>query len=270
MQLVKYKWETNRISGEPFLFGREGDALLRIKLFDEKLSMKLGKKYCTGYIKNSRHFECPKSRPLDNERVCRECALNDDFFLCMKCTGEECINEPQRSACMINKYYIYLAAFSTMLKVGISYERRLLERLIEQGADMGAKIGVVQDGKLVRLIEQQIRKELNICDRVSGAEKQKMLFGDPNVAAINIFNAFNKLKSNGCSEYLTTPEIYNLQSIYRLSSVSTMPKILQPKEGSLLKGEVIAAKGNIIVLKNQDSLFSVNAHSLIGCDAELN
>jgi len=95
--------------------------------------------------------------------------------------------------------------------VGISYERRILERLVEQGADMGAKIGIVQDGKLARIVEQKIRTELNICDRVTGNEKHNMLFGNPNTAAINIFNAYTKLRSNGLSDYLITPEIYNLQ-----------------------------------------------------------
>ena len=187
----------------------------------------------------------------------------------MKCTGEECINESQRKSCQKNKYYIYLAAFSTMLKVGISYEHRIMERLIEQGADMGAKICMVQDGKLARSIEQKIRSELNICDRVTGTEKHNMLFGNPNVAAINIFNAFSKLKSNGLSKHLINPEIYNLQSIYRLSAVKFMPQIFTAEEGSCLEGNVVAAKGNIMVVKGSAGLLSVNAHRLVGCEIEL-
>jgi len=269
MQLIKYKWDTNGVTGEPFLFARNGSEIIKMKLFDESLNIKIGKKHCIGFTRNGRHHECPKLRPVDSEKMCRECALNDDFFLCMKCTGEECINESQRNACKKNKYYIYLAAFSTILKVGISYERRIMERLIEQGADMGAKIGMVQDGKLARTIEQKIRSELNISDRVTGAEKHSMLFGNPNVAAINIFNAFTKLKSNGLASYLISPEIYNLQSIYRLSSVRFMPQVFAAEEGSCLDGHVVAAKGNIMVVKNDSSLLSVNAHRLVGCEIEM-
>ena len=267
MQLIKYKWETNKISGEPFLFARDGGKIVKMKLFDDKISMKIGKKYCTGYAKNGRQHECPKRRIVDNEKVCRECALNDDFFLCMKCTGEECINEPQRSACMKNNYNIYLAAFGTMLKVGISYEPRLLERLIEQGADMGAKIGTVQDGKLVRMMEQKIRAGLGITDRMTGIEKHNMLFGNINTASINIFNAYTKLKSSGFS--LSGPEIYDLQSIYRLSSVSTMPQMFNVQEGASLDGNIIAAKGNLIIVKTETGMFSVNSHRLVGCNIEL-
>ncbi len=270
MQLIKYKWDVRGLAGEPFLMARDGREIVKIKLFDEPIKMKLGKRTCIGYTKNGVYFGCPSKRVVENERVCRECGLNDDFFLCMKCTGEECINEPQRPACVENKYFLYLAAFNSILKVGISYEFRIMERLIEQGADMGAKIGVIKDGKLARTIEQKVRRELNICDRVSGSDKQKMLFGSLNVASINISNAYNKLKCNGLSPYLINPEVYNLQNIYRLSSVSNMPSFFEVKEGAVVSGNVIAAKGNILVINNSSGLFSVNASKLVCCDIELN
>ena len=268
MQIMKFKWDC--ALGEPFLFANDSGKISKIKLFDEHLSMKVGKKHCIGYYKNGRHVACLNSRVVDYERVCRECALNDDFFMCMKCTGEECINEPQRPSCIENGYFIYLAAFNSMLKVGMSYQFRIMERLIEQGADMGAKIAFVRDGKLARQVEQKISKELNIIDRVSGIDKQKMLFGNPNVASVNIFNAFAKLKTNGFANYLISPEIYNLQDTYRLSRVTQMPSPIDMKEGAEVRGEVIAAKGNIIIIRNESGLFSVNASKLLGCHVELN
>lgn len=268
MQLVKYKWTTSGMSGEPFLFARSSGELVKMKLFDGQLRVKIGKRHCTGYMKGRKHFECPESRLVCEEKTCRECALNDDFFLCMKCTGAECINENQRPSCMENNYYIYLAAFGSILKVGVSYEHRILERLIEQGADMGAKICKVQDGKLARSVEQKIRAELNICDRVTGAEKQRMLFGSINVAAMNISSACTRLRSNGLAPARGT-EIYNFQGVYRLASITSVPRAVYADEGSVISGDVIAAKGNIMVLKNESGLLSVNAHRLVGCDVEL-
>lgn len=269
MQIIKYKWETANMCGEPFLFVRDGNSTSKLKLFDEKIAIKLGKKVCVGFTKNGKHFDCPSMRPVEHERVCRACAINDDFFMCMKCTGEACINEPQRASCLENRYFIYLAAFNSMLKVGISYQFRIMERLIEQGADMGAKIGLVKDGKLARELEQKISKELNIIDRVSGVDKQKMLFGNINVAAMNIFNAYNKLKSNGVSSYLINPEVYNLQSIYRMSAVQQVPSPVDVKDGAVIEGDVLAAKGNIIVFRNESGLSSINASKLLGCNIEL-
>ncbi len=270
MQIVKYKWETNQINGEPFLFARDGDNISKLRLFDENLNLSIGKKYCIGFTKNGKHVDCQQKRAVEKERVCRECALNDDFFMCMKCNGSECINEPQRPSCMENSYFIYLAAFNSMLKVGISYQFRVLERLIEQGADMGAKIGFVKDGKVARQLEQEIGKELNIIDRVSGLDKHRMLFGNINVASINIFNAVTKLRSTVFGDCLIKPEIYNLQSIYRLGAVTKMPTPMDISEGLKISGTVIAAKGNILVLENVHGMFTVNANKLLGCDIALN
>jgi len=96
-----------------------------------------------------------------------------------------------------------------------------------------------------------------------------MLFGNINVAAMNIFNAYNKLKSNGLSSYLINPEIYNLQGIYRLSEVKQMPSPFDLREGARIEGDILAAKGNIVVIKNGSGLFSVNASKLLGCGIEL-
>jgi hypothetical protein len=266
MQFVKYKWDVSKnMSGEPFLFAK-GGKIEKVRLLGEDISFTLGRKICIGYTRNGKHFPCPGQR-ISEEKMCRECMLNDDFFMCVKCDGSECLNESQRNSCIKSKFYIYLAAFSTTLKVGISQEFRILERLVEQGADMGAKIAGVQDGKLAREVEQKISKSLGIVDRISGVDKQKMLFGNINVASMNIFNAYSKLRVNGVSAHLINPEIYNLQSIYRLSSVTSMPKPLRLEEGAEIEGKVVAAKGNILVLEN-NGFFSLNLNKLVGFETE--
>ncbi|HLC67696.1 MAG TPA: DUF2797 domain-containing protein [archaeon] len=268
MQFVKYRWETSGLSGEPFLSVRKDNTVGKVRLLDQDVSMKIFEKTCIGYTKKTRHHPCPQNRQVDDERMCRECMLNDDFFMCVKCDGSECINDPQRNSCAKSKYYVYLAAFSDVLKVGISQEHRVLERLIEQGADMGAKIALIQDGKLVREIEQKIRSELGIKDRLRGIEKQKLLFGNPNTSAINIFTAFAKLRKN-FGEYLIGPEIYNLQSIYRINSLSEHPKPFSLDYGSSIEGRIVAAKGNILVMRNSEGLHSFDANKMIGFRTEM-
>jgi hypothetical protein len=174
------------------------------------------------------------------------------------------LNERKRQECLASHYNIYLAAFDSMLKVGISHEHRLMERLVEQGADFGAKIARMQDGKLVRAIEQRIKKEINIEDRLTGEQKNEVLFGNPNVAVGNITRAVSVLRSNGFSKYMTGLEIFDLRSYYHLHNVFSQPKIMEIKEGAEIKGRVAAAKGNLIIFQNNENFFSVNAHRLIG------
>jgi hypothetical protein len=264
MQAIKYKW--NLAEKEPFLFLAGGK---KMRLLGQDVDFAIGNRTCIGHFKDGKHVKCPDNRPVDHDWYCNSCRINDDFFLCVQCDGSGCANKKQRSSCSDNSYYVYLAAFDSILKVGISHERRILERLVEQGADFGAKIACVQDGKNVRVIEQEISKSLNIVDRVHGVEKQKKIFGSPNIALANIGAAIKKLQSNG-SGHLIPPEIYDLRSYYNLGSIPFNPGKFPLKEGAQLKGRIVAAKGSILVINSGNNYLSLNAHELIGRDLACN
>lgn len=270
MQAIKYKWVFSHGGAEPFLIVRNPEGLDRMQLFGGEFSMTICGKKCVGYYRGGRHSECPQQRTIESGWCCNECRLNDDYFLCMQCNGSECINRKQRKECSENVYYIYLAAFSGVLKVGISLERRVLERLVEQGADLGALVALVKDGKEVRLVEQRIAKELSITDRIRGAQKHELIFGNPNLAAINIFNAIKKLRENGFGEYIIPPEIYDLRPYYRLENIFGTPEKISVSDGCVVDGSVVAAKGNIMILENKGSFYSLNSHDLIGREIESN
>ncbi|MEM7819785.1 MAG: DUF2797 domain-containing protein [Candidatus Aenigmatarchaeota archaeon] len=260
MQIIKYKW----YDFEPF-FILNNNGLFKMKLFMQDINIKIGKKFCIGFFKDGKYNQCPESREIEYGHHCNECMINDDFFQCIQCDGTICINEKRRNECITNNYFIYLAAFDNILKVGISYEHRIIERLIEQGADFGAKIAFVKDGKNVRIIEQQIKKTLSISDRVRGEEKQAVLFGNPNRSAMAISNAIKKLRNNGM-EYLIRPEIYDLRKYYHLENVFSKPKEIKINDDIDISGKVVASKGNILVLMSDDKFYSINAHNLIGRD----
>jgi len=266
MQAIKYKWLTNDKNFEPFIFVKNGGNIERIRLMNENISISVGKKHCIGYIRNGRHLDCPHNMLVESGWHCNECRINDDFFLCVKCTGEQCINEKQRPACKESVYFMYLAAFDSMLKVGISYGQRLIERLVEQGADFGAKVAVIKDGMDVRKFEQDVKSYLKIVDRVTGDQKQSMIFGNPNLSIPRIFNAISLLRNNGISQYMVPPEVYDLRDYYKLEQVPYLPSKIKIDERAKVEGAVVAAKGNIVILRNDRGFFSFNSHDLIGRD----
>lgn len=237
----------------------------RIRLFNSEIHATIGEKRCTGFFLDGRHSECGER--IDYGSQCNSCVLKDRFSLCFRCTGEKCINEKRRDACKEEHYMIYLAAFNSILKVGISFERRFIERLVEQGADFGAIVGRVKDGLVVRQIEQRIASALGITDRVKGDEKKRMLFCNPNVAMQNITQAIKKLRSE-FAQYLIQPQIFDLRRYYRLHNVFLEPKAMTVEENTELKGHVVAAKGNIMVIENGE-FSAVNAHELLGRDIEI-
>lgn len=270
MQAIKYKWLSTTEGLEPFIFLKNGSQIEKMRLMNQDLAFSVGKKRCIGYFKNGRHVPCPENRTVESGNNCNECRINDDFFLCIKCNGEKCINEKQQKSCNQTSYFVYLAAFDSILKVGISFEGRVLERLIEQGADFGAKIAFVKSGENVRKIEQGVRKHLGIVDFVTGDQKQKLIFGDPNKSIPNIYKAIAQLRTNGVSQYMINPEIYDLREHYRLHQVIGKPARMKLKDDSMIEGTIVAAKGNIIIARTKTGFMSFNSHELIGRDIMLN
>lgn len=256
--VIKYRWKND----EPF-FSLRDKKIKDVNLFGQKLDFTAGKKFCIGYSKNNKSLECPNNRNIESGRQCNECMLNDHFFMCVKCTGEKCINPKRREDCKNDNFFIYLATFGDILKVGISYEYRLKARLIEQGATFGAKIAYVQDGLIVRKLEQQIKENLGIVDRLRGKEKSKNIITDPNKEMSNIIRAIKKLQNNGFNEHLIEPEIYDFRNYYKIDYLESNPSYIEIKENEKIQGEVLAVKGNIIIIDNGD-LISFNAHDLIG------
>lgn len=261
MQILRYRWE----NFEPFFVLRDGENRGRMRLLLQDISLRLGEKRCIGFFKKGKHNPCPNNSRTVYENVCEECQKEDDFFPCIKCSGSTCSNLKRRDGCKENNYFIYLAAFDSLLKIGISYEHRLLERLVEQGADFGAKIALVRDGKNARILEQRMKLFLNTKDRISGKEKHATLLGNPNNAVAKIYEAIDKLKNNFA---LLEPEIYDLRRYYKLQNILADPNILKINDNLEIIGRMVAAKGNILIFKNHTGFFSIDANSLIGRSIE--
>lgn len=255
MKLMKFMWK----NFEPQMRFDDGRCE---NIMGREMTMRIGEKKCIGYRKGGALHECPFNATT-TEYYCNHCGIEDDFFLCVKCQGE-CINRKRRNECKEEKYFIYLAAFDQLIKIGITQQYRFLERLVEQGADFAAKIGDVKDGKDARLVEKRISEELAITDRVIGKEKNSLLFADPNAAIRNIFSTISNIQGNGFSKYLISPEIYDFRRYYRLENVTVKPYYKELRNGLIIRGRVVAAKGNLIIFNHDKSFFSVNTHRLVG------
>ncbi len=259
MQIIGYKWRKFVQGWEPVLLINDG-RIETTKLLSSNINFSVGEKGCIGYSKNGKRFSCG-SNPIG--MICNTCKTMDDFWFCIECRGERCINLKQRSDCEKKTYFIYIAAFDSLLKVGISQDHRWYERLIEQGADLGAKVGAVKDGLKVRAHETAVSKFLGITDRVTGKMKEERLFGNPNNAAISLLKAIAKLNEAGY-EWLVQPEIYDFRSYFHLDLVPERPKALNIEEGTDISGTIVSAKGNILVMHNSDGWFSLDARKLLG------
>jgi hypothetical protein len=168
---------------------------------------------------------------------------------------------------MKSNYWIYLTAFDGQLKVGISLERRFFERMIEQGADLGCRLAIVQDGGYARWLEQKVARYLGLPDKIDGAFKQARLFGDPNVSIRNIASSVTKLMDSDMLEL--KPEIFDFRKYYRLDGVGIKPRSVGLMPGVRLVGDVVAAKGHIVVMNTAAGVISFDARRLIGYEVDV-
>jgi len=247
MQIIGFRWN----SFEPEFIFDNGKTL---PLFNQKLDFIVGKRFCIGYVKNGIRRPCPEHRET-NGYQCELCKKLDDTLPCVQCVGI-CRNWKKRNECMKQTFYIYLATFGDILKVGISNESRIKVRLIEQGADFGVKLFKIKDGALARREEQRIKRLLQIVDRVYGNEKHKRFFLNEEVGIKRIVEAIEILKKY----YDISPEIYDLRKYYNLKPIET--KFIKIKEGVRITGRVVSVKGNLVIMENQN--ISFDAKQLIG------
>lgn len=303
---------------KPFLMlsnGADNEEAGRLSLWDNRISIKLGAKTCSGYFSCGKHFRCPDAAEVGLSSTCTACKQRDDWFGCIQCSGEVderiaadvsqrsydmnsspissarydtqivgeqsanssstvqirhniiCKNPKQRHGCEQNKYWIYLAAFGGMLKVGCSYERRFFERMIEQGADFGCRLGIIQDGGYARLLEQKIARYLGLPDKIDGSMKQAKMFGDPNSSVVSIASAIAKLIDGNLIDL--RPETFDFRQYYRLDNVVIRPRPVQVMPGMRFIGDVLATKGNIIVMRTAAGTISLDARRLVGYNAEI-
>jgi len=264
MRIVRFLWK----DFEPCfkLLNPDRNEEILLPVLNHGINFKLGEKYCVGYFKNGSLRPCPRRAKIERGSQCELCKKLDEYLPCVKCDGSYCLLPSRRAVCKEEVYHVYLATFGNILKVGISRDKRLKQRLVEQGCDFGAKIATIKDGRIARRVEQKIRGILDIKDRVRGAEKTANFLSSPETGMKLIRDAVAKLKTTVISKYLVPPQFYDLRSYYNI--VDVKPKFVELSPGARVRGCVVSAKGNLLVVKSESDYLGVNAKELVGYEVE--
>ena len=107
------------------------------------LDYRLGDRHCAGIVTDDGHRSC-------DDPDAPHCTDHTSTWVCARCTGS-CLKDEMDC---FDDHAVYLAAFAPdTFKVGVTKEWRLETRLREQGADRGAHLRTVENGKIAREIE---------------------------------------------------------------------------------------------------------------------
>ncbi|QSG03052.1 DUF2797 domain-containing protein [Natranaeroarchaeum sulfidigenes] len=233
MQVVGYEAASEpRASGALFL-AADGEIERRELSSGTALDFRLGDRHCAGTIDADEHSRC-------NAPTAPYCDAHDRTWICARCTGT-CLKDEMDC---YEEHAVYLAAFApSTFKVGVTRSWRLETRLYEQGADRGAHLHTVSNGRIARELEAEIAEQLT--DRVRVPTKIAGLEQDIDVAAWH-----------GILDQYEPISTMNLDHGLELER--------QPVRETVASGTVLGVKGRIAVVENGNTPYAVDLRELVG------
>lgn len=224
--------------GTPALLLADGGRVERRPLaVGDELAYTLTARHCAGTLDGARHGPCDApDAPYCPDHV--------DDWPCARCTGRCDKPLPSCEA----EHAVYLAAFAPdRLKVGVTRLTRLPVRLREQGADRGAHLHTVSDGRIARRVERELAAALP--DRVAVGSKLAGL-AEPLDEAVWA-DAMDRYES-----------VDTFRFDYGLALAG------RPVAETLATGTVLGTKGRLLVLENGGGTYGVDLRDLVGHDLE--
>ena len=234
MQLVGYE-PSGR--GSALVIADEGELERQPLEPGDALSYALGARRCAGVIDDGEHVRC-------NRPTTPYCEFHTSTWVCARCTGT-CL-KPEMDC--YEDHAVYVAAFAPdTFKVGVTKRRRLEIRLREQGADRGAHVHTVSNGRIARELEAEIATRL--VDRVRTG---------PKVAAL----------ASRVDESAWEAVLEEFDVLERFQFDYGLDLETQPVRETIASGTVRGVKGRLLVLKRAGTTYAVDMRDLVGYELE--
>ncbi len=234
MQIVGYETAATTDTGSAsLLVAAEGSVDRQPLARGDRLDLALGDRHCAGQVRDTQHDPCSApDAPYCGRHVSR--------WPCARCMGD-C--ELPIDACR-EEHAVYLAAFApAAFKVGVTRSWRLETRLREQGADRGAHLRTVADGRLARQIEAELA--VDIGDSVRVPTK---------------IDGLDDTVDDAAWESL----LAEFEPIDRFSFEYGLSLSERPMAETLATGTVRGTKGRLLLLDRAGSTYAVDMRTLVG------
>nr|WP_304449470.1 DUF2797 domain-containing protein [Halomarina sp. PSRA2] len=197
------------------------------------LAFSLGERHCAGALTADGHVAC-------DAPAAPYCEAHRSTWVCARCTGT-CLKDEMDC---YQEHAVYLAAFApATFKVGVTRLERLETRLREQGADRGAHVHTVSNGRIARELEADIARD--VTDRVRVPTK---------VAGLH-----RRVDDEAWAALLADFDVAErFEFDYGLALAD------QPVPETLATGRVRGTKGRLLVLERETGTYAVDLRDLVG------
>ncbi|MFW9793102.1 MAG: DUF2797 domain-containing protein [Candidatus Thorarchaeota archaeon] len=231
-----------------------------------------GPRRCIGSIDSSlKSVRCPENSLVfqTGKTRCGPCSGMDFVDPCIRCDGRTCRATPARKEqCDKTKYAVYFVVFNDeIMKVGVSSEKRVRTRWVEQGADYGGILEVVEGGMNARRIEDRLGKNPNLAKQVRGERKIRGLMNKINQSTAQAL--VDHILMDIQSDNLLRPiELEDLSDYYSLRDLTTQPVPWRKRSDQIedrpMIGDVVGMKGSLLVTRLGSVFTVVDLKQLIG------
>ncbi|WP_336136771.1 DUF2797 domain-containing protein [Natronomonas amylolytica] len=240
MQVVGYETGEREGTAEAaLLVAREGLVEREPLPEGRRLDYTLGERRCAGAIDGTEHIACDAGEAP-------YCEAHDSTWVCARCTGD-CLKAEMDC---YQRHAVYFAAFAPdTFKVGVTKLPRLRTRFREQGADRGAHVYTVENGRIAREIEAELAAEVPIPDAVRVPRKVRGMGRTVDEGAWNRLIADFDIKETYAFEY-------------------GLDLDAAPVAETLASGTVLGTKGRVLVLERDGGRFAVDMRDLVGHELE--
>jgi hypothetical protein len=193
----------------------------------------------------------------------------DEMDSCIRCDGSYCnASDERKERCFTTQYAVYLAVFNdSTLKIGVSSKSRVVTRWVEQGADYGGVIGIIEGGLKARQIERKLGARSDVKKQVRAERKAMHLLKPINQeSAQEIAQAFlDTVEEKEIDAEIT---LQDLSNHYHIDSLNAEPQRWRsgrtPIDGLQMGGQVVGMKGSLLVTRIGSAFTVANLSELIG------
>jgi len=218
-----------------------------------------GPRKCIGFYQYDRYHPCIIQSAVEDHPQCLNCISQSiPVVRCVfepECRGHRCPG----SICGM-PHQVYIAFFNTRYKVGMTSQKRLAMRIIEQGADAYTYVATLPDRLSARTLERRISRSLGFRESYDPEEtlrtlterlRKKVIEEKYQLVARSLKNGFGL----SCSELIFV-DGYQLEMPLR-----STPK-LRNTEG-MHRGRAAGIKGKFLIYEN-NGLFALRLDELLG------
>jgi hypothetical protein len=235
VQIVGYDTGVGRAGTAALLVSRSGAVEREPLPVGRELAYALGERRCAGAVDGGEHVPC-------DSPTAPYCESHDSTWICARCSGT-CLKAEMDCH---REHVVYLAAFApATFKVGVTGRPDPTVRLREQGADRGAIVRRVENGRIAREIESEIARSTPVPDLVRVSEKITGIGQSVDAAPWKRLLAGFEVERTHEFEYGIDLEA-------------------APIPETLAAGTVFGTKGRVLLLRRDGEVFAVDMRSLVG------